>query len=200
MARSKPANRTRGDEGRTGTSAPAEDAPQLLTRHGWTILAHPLFLGQLSRLAAASAAEQRAPETGRHGPNTKLLAHVIDLAFDTIPRGPGQRMFRQGGTLGAKRTHWFRAKTGNGRFRLFFRYHSAAKLIVLAWINDRESLRTYGSPTDAYHVFGKMLDAGNPPDSWEALLEAAQSTASVEQLNEFVQRFPHPDGVSFGDT
>jgi len=70
---------------------------------------------------------------------------------------------------------------------------------VLAWINDRESLRTYGSPTDAYRLFGKMLDAGNPPDSWEALVEGAQSMAAVDQLNEVAQRFSHPDGVSFGD-
>lgn len=199
MARSQPAKRIRRNESQAAASAPAGDAPQLLVRHGWTILAHPLFLGQLSRLAAASAAEQSAPEAGAHGPNTKLLAHVVDLAFDAIPRDPGHRKFRLGDTLGTKRTHWFRAKTGNGRFRLFFRYHSSARLIVLAWINDRESLRTYGSPTDAYRLFGKMLDAGNPPDSWEALVEAAQSMAAVDQLNEVAQRFSHPDGVSFGD-
>lgn len=49
---------------------------------------------------------------------------------------------------------------GNGRFRLFFRYHGKARLIVYAWVNDSETLHTYGSRTDAYAVFRRMLDSG----------------------------------------
>ena len=75
--------------------------------------------------------------------------------------------------LGSDHKHWFRAKFVNGRYRLFYRYDSQAKVIVYAWVNDASTLRTYGSRTDAYAGFGKMLKQGNPPDDWKALLEAA---------------------------
>ena len=80
---------------------------------GWTILAHPLFLDQIERLVAAAEAEASGL-TRLPGPNAKLLAHLLDLAFDKIPRDPGNTAFRQGGTLGDDRKHWFRGKTGNG--------------------------------------------------------------------------------------
>lgn len=38
------------------------------------------------------------------------------------------------------------------------------------WVNDEQSKRAYGSDTDAYEVFKKMLQNGNPPDSWDKLL------------------------------
>ncbi len=143
--------------------------------HGWTLLAHPLFIEQLERLTMAAAREQRAERTEKDRPNTKLLAAIRHLAFEVIPRNPSDKAFRQGHALGAHHTHWFRAKTGNGRYRLFFRYHSSLRIIVLAWVNDRESLRTRGSSNDAYAVFARMLASGNPPDAWDALVREARA-------------------------
>jgi toxin YhaV len=154
---------------------------------GWTILAHPLFLTQIDNLTSAAEAE-RSGLTAGAGPNTKLLGHLLDLAFDKIPRDPGNSIFRHGGTLGKDRKNWFRAKTGNGRFRLFYRFQSTARIIVFAWVNDEDSLRTYGSRTDAYAVFAKMLDAGNPPDDWNELLATASNTSSVQRLGAVVKR------------
>jgi toxin YhaV len=154
---------------------------------GWTILAHPLFLSQIERLVVASEAERPGP-TAEAGPNSKLLGHLLDLAFDKVPRDPGNPMFRHGGTLGKDRKNWFRAKTGNGRYRLFYRFQSSARIIVLTWVNDEESLRTYGGRTDAYAVFASMLNAGNPPDDWGELRAAASSTTSVERLGAVVKR------------
>ena len=44
------------------------------------------------------------------------------------------------------------------------------------------TLRTYGAKSDAYAVFRKMLDKGNPPDSWDALLTAARDASARERL------------------
>lgn len=66
------------------------------------------------------------------------------------------------------------AKCGGGRFRLFFRYSTSAKIIVFAWVNDETTLRIYGSKSDAYAVFRKMLDKGNPHDDWAAASEPHQ--------------------------
>jgi len=148
---------------------------------GWTILAHPLFLDQIERLVAAAAAEATGLTAGG-GPNAKLLAHLLDLAFDKIPADPGNAAFRHGGTLGRESRQWFRAKTGNGHYRLFYRFQSAARIIVYAWVNDENSLRTYGSSTDVYSVFAKMLAAGNPPDGFDALVAAASSRPATGRL------------------
>lgn len=112
------------------------------------------------------------------GPDAKLLAHLLDPVLDKIPRDPGNAAYRRGGTLGEDRKHWLRGKTGNGRYRLFYRFQSAARIIAYAWVNDETTLRTYGSSTDAYAVFAKMLNAGNPPSDWDALVMASNDRST----------------------
>ena len=151
---------------------------------GWTIFAHPLLLDQLERATAAvEAASAADPQGYRSTAQAKLLAMLRTLIFETIPADPTRPEYRQGDTLGRARKHWFRAKFGNGRFRLFFRFDSRAKVIIFAWVNDETTLRTYGSKTDAYHVFRGMLAKGNPPDDWTALLAASSATPVVERLD-----------------
>lgn len=173
--RASPAARSRG----TVTVAP----PTVVGE--WTVLAHPLFLEQIANLVAATELEQAKATFGggaaSPGPSEKLLGHILDLIFEKIPANPGNSVFRLGHTLGSDYAHWSRAKTGGGRFRLFFRYSSANKLILLVWINDETTLRTYGKSSDAYAVFSKMLAAGNPPDNWDRLLkEAKEAKQSVD--------------------
>ena len=78
--------------------------------------------------------------------------------------------FRQGNTLGPAHRHWFRAN----RFRLFFRPHSAARIVVYAWVNDRDTLCKAGAASDRY---AGMLAARDPRDEWSKLLAAAQDPA-----------------------
>lgn len=155
----------------------------MLAVNGWQLFAHPLFLDQLDKLAAAiERARAKDPRGWRTSANAKLLAALRQLVFETIPQDPARAEYRQGGTLGEARKHWFRAKFGNGRFRLFFRYSTSAKIIIFAWVNDETTPRTYGSKSDAYAVFRKMLDKGNPPDSWDALLAAASADSARKRL------------------
>ena len=155
----------------------------MLVVNGWAILAHPLFLDQFEKLrAAAGRAKAEDAATHRNSANVKLLASLSELMFRTIPADPTRSVYRQGGTLGPDRKHWFRAKFGGQRFRLFFRYSSKAKIIIFAWVNDDNTLRAYGSKSDAYAVFKGMLDDGNPPDDWLTLLEASQDRRAQERL------------------
>jgi toxin YhaV len=108
----------------------------------------------------------------------KRLAAVLRLAFDEIPADPTLEVYRQGDTLGAEYKHWFRAKFFQ-QYRLFFRYHRKARLVVLAWVNDEGTLRACESRTDAYRTFRKMLKAGKPPDDWDTLLAEAQAEADT---------------------
>ena len=156
----------------------------MLTINGWTILAHPLFLGQLEKLIeTVEALKAKKPEEYQKNANTKLLAALNKLVFEAVPADPTATAYRQGKTLGADYKHWFRAKFGNGRFRLFFRYDSTAKVIIFAWVNDETTLRTYGAKTDAYMIFKGMLDDGNPPDDWAALHKAASEAKAVKRLD-----------------
>lgn len=149
----------------------------------WTILAHPLLLDQLERLTrAVEKARAKDPEGYQCTADAKLLAALRTLMFETIPDDPTRKDYRQGNTLGPDRKHWFRAKFGGGRFRLFFRYDSRAKIIVFAWVNDQTTLRTYGAKTDAYAVFKGMLDKGNPPDDWASLEKASSQKAPRRRL------------------
>lgn len=150
---------------------------------GWELFAHPLLLDQLDKLVAAvERARARKPKAYQSEANAKLLAALRRLIFEVVPEDPARAEYRQGTTLGADRKHWFRAKFGGGRFRLFFRYDSKSRIIVYAWVNDETTLRTYGAKTDAYAVFRGMLDKDTPPDSWDALLKAASNQAAVQRL------------------
>lgn len=155
----------------------------MLEVNGWQFFAHPLFLDQIEKLAGAvEKARTKDPRGWRRSANAKLLAALRQLVFETIPQDPTRPEYRQGGTLGDARKHWFRAKFGGGRFRLFFRYSSSAKVIVFAWVNDENTLRTYGAKSDAYAVFRKMLDSENPPDDWAALIASASDPEVQKRL------------------
>jgi toxin YhaV len=161
----------------------------VLVIKGWTIGAHPLFVDQLIQLVDAVERDRgRNQRDYRSGANAKLLATILKLILETIPDDPNARAFRQGDTLGADRKHWFRAKFGAGRFRLFFRFSSSAKTILYAWVNDERTLRTYGSKTDAYAVFKKMLNTGNPPDDWGSLSVAASKPEATTRLGAAIKR------------
>jgi toxin YhaV len=122
----------------SGDSVPAQ-AP--LVVNGWSIYAHPLFLDQLEGLIEeVEARKARDPKTWRKKNPTKRLAAIFKLVTEAIPADPGAAAFRQGGTLGDHRKHWFRAN---------------------------------GSKTDAYATFKGMLEDGNPPDNFDALLKEA---------------------------
>lgn len=144
-----------------------------LVINGWSIFVHPLFLSQLEALTGPVEALKRKDPHGYVKKNaTKRLAAIQKLAFEVIPQDPTRPEYRQGGTLGIEYKHWFRVKFFQ-QYRLFFRYHAQAKIIVLAWVNDEDSRQAYESSADAYRVFRKMLEGGNPPDDWDVLLRQA---------------------------
>ncbi|MEE3717004.1 type II toxin-antitoxin system YhaV family toxin [Tumidithrix elongata RA019] len=148
---------------------------QPLVINGWSIFAHALFLNQLEALITqVENLRQKYPQDYRKKNATKRLAAIAKLTFEVIPQDPTRSEYRQGTTLGDDYKHWFRAKFFQ-QYRLFFRYHLESKIIVFVWVNDENSKRAYESNTDAYRVFKKMLDSGNPPDDWEKLMEAAKS-------------------------
>lgn len=108
---------------------------------GWLLLAHPhcedqwsLLQNEVVRLAS------KQPETYRSHPTTKKLATIEKLVFEVIPSDPANRLWLQGNTLGPENRSWRRAKFGQ-RYRLFFRFDSASKIVVYGWMNDEHSLQ-----------------------------------------------------------
>lgn len=145
--------------------------------------AHPSFLAQIEALTVqVEGLKQKDPSGYLKKNASKRLAAIAKLAFDIVPQDPTGSEYRQGGTLGNEHKHWFRAKFFQ-QYRLFFRYHAAAKVIVFAWVNDENTKRAYESGDDAYRVFRKMLEAGHPPGDWDKLMaEARAEGRRLQQL------------------
>ena len=147
---------------------------QPLVINGWKIFAHSLFLNQFEELLTqVEDLRQQHPKNYKKKNATKRLAAIAKLVFDVIPQDPTRSDYRQGTTLGDDYKHWFRAKFFQ-QYRLFFRYHQESKIIVFVWVNDESSNRSYESNTDAYRVFKRILESGNPPDNWDDLLKNAR--------------------------
>ncbi len=82
-----------------------------------------------------------------------------DFDEDVVPGDPARDEYRQGNTMGPAYRYWRRAKIGR-RYRLFFRYDSKAKVIVYAWVNDGQTLRSSGSKSDRTPYLRRCSDAG----------------------------------------
>lgn len=147
-----------------------------MQRHGWTLLFHDCLVEQLYRLRAAAGASE---ETDSPNANAKLFRALQHAMLEVVPGDPGADAYRQGNTLGKERRHWRRIKIGQ-RFRLFFRFDTRARIIVYAWVNDDRTLRTRGARNDAYAVFQKMLDRGQPPDNWDSLVRQARAEPEAQ--------------------
>lgn len=142
-------------------------------RNDWLLIADAYFDEQLARLEDLVESKKiKDPENFKNSNAAKRLRALDRLVTEVIPGNPAAIEFRIGNTLGKEFRHWRRAKFLE-RYRLFFRYDSTAKIIIYSWFNDDETLRAYGSKSDAYKIFGRMLANGNPPNDWLSLLDAA---------------------------
>jgi toxin YhaV len=143
-------------------------------RNGWRLFRHAEFHRALEALAAdVERLSRRQPRDWQSHPRARLLRRILDLIEVEIPRDPNAPEYAQGNTLGPTHRHWRRAKF-LGRFRLFFRFDSASRIIVYAWVNDENTLRKAGARNDPYAVFRRKLDEGHPPDDWATLVAEAR--------------------------
>ena len=153
--------------------------PQPLVVNGWRIYLHAQFSDQYEGLLYhVETLRQADPEQYKKNKDAKLLAAITNLIFKVIPDDPSRQEYRQGDTHGDQYKKWFRAKLFQ-QYRQFFRYDTKSKVIIYAWINNEDNLRAYGSKTDAYKTFAKMLKSGNPPNDWNKLM--AEAAAEAEQ-------------------
>lgn len=143
----------------------------LLKINNFTVFMHELLVAEIDRLKAS--VESLPPEKRPDSESFKLLNRLWD-EIEKISQNPSHKRYRLGNALGENYTDWQRAKF-NGQYRLFFRFSLEKKIIVLVWLNDKETKRAYGKKTDAYQVFKKMLDNGNPPAGLKELLEVMQT-------------------------
>lgn len=159
---------------------------EVLEINGWKIFFHNCFLEQIS-LLAQTVADLKAgkPEKYHRKKETKLLKAIEQVIEERIVADPLHAQFRQGDTLGDDYKHWFRAKFLQ-QFRLFYRCSAEHRTIVIGWVNGFDTLRAYGSKTDAYKVFAGMLDSGNPPDDWDSLLSQAKKATASKSITGFL--------------
>jgi toxin YhaV len=136
------------------------------TANGWRLIGDQRFTEAFKDLESKALQEQAA---GKFAFNSKLLARVIRVTTEVVPQGPNSPTFRLGKSLGDKYKSWCRAKFSQ-QYRIFFRYNSEYRLIIYSWFNDENTLRAYGSKTDAYKEFARMLENGKPPTDFDELI------------------------------
>jgi toxin YhaV len=118
-----------------------------MQQHGWTLLFTTNLIETVEKLRAACACAENDSKGFESNANVKFFRALVQLMQDVVPSDPARDEYRQGNTLGTAHRHWRRAKLGR-RYRLFFRYDSKAKVIVYAWVNDEQTLRSAGSKSD----------------------------------------------------
>lgn len=138
-------------------------------RNGWRLLEYPAFTETLDRLAdSVRRLRESDPEGWRAHPNAKLLRRLLTIMWQEIPADPNREDYRLKGPL----ARWRRVATG--RYRLFYRFDSQARVIAFCWLNAEGGLRKDGDANDPYQVFGRLLSRGSPPEDWPALLAACR--------------------------
>jgi toxin YhaV len=140
--------------------------------NGWQLYQYKLFTDELiSLVSEVKKLEQSQPETYKENAKTKRLARIRELMLKEIPTDPAHERWNQGDTLGTEHRLWKRAKFGQNRFRLFFRYDRSSKVIIYAWVNNEDTLRKAGDKNDSYAIFAKALKKGDPPADLKELLK-----------------------------
>lgn len=180
--RSKPSERKAETPGpsagqRSGrASVPRARGPQPapIEVNGWKLYTWAAFRDRWDGLVAAvDERRSRDPKGYKRHPQTRFLA-LVRIVMEDVPRDPSDPRYAQGKTLGSDYAHWRRAKFAR-RFRLFFRYHSGAKIIVYVWLNDEDTLRKAGNRTDVYATFRAMLERERPPTDWDDLIATCET-------------------------
>lgn len=143
--------------------------------NGWRIQQIKAFEQRYNELVSqVKDLSEKDPKGYKFHPATKLLKSIQET-IKNIAQDPFDKKFRLGKALGAKYTHWRRAKNLlPSRYRLFFRAHTPDQIIILAWVNDDNTLRKEGDKKDVYSVFEHMLDAGIVPNDLQSLKEQAK--------------------------
>lgn len=154
--------------------------------NGWKIFFHSCFLKQIAELTEKVVALKASkPNEYKGKKESKLLTAIERVIEERIATDPFNPQYRQGDTLGDEYKHWFRVKF-LAQFRLFYRCSDEHKTIIIGWVNDFDTLRAYGSKTDAYKVFSGMLKAGEPPEDWDTLLAQAKKATSTTSIPGFL--------------
>ena len=143
-----------------------------MRQDGWLLLFDSHFESQYQKLVEkVERAQHRLGDKASESNHFKRLAAIHKLVYEVIPKDPAHKDFMLGSTLPGPYKSWRRAKFFQ-QYRLFFRLDTQTKVIIFSWFNDEDSLRAYGSKSDAYATFSKMLRKGKPPTTWQSLLDS----------------------------
>lgn len=149
----------------------------------WKIYYFRVFQDQIRLLAAELARlRKKNPEKLKGHPKLRLFL-ALKKVMAELRNDPMHDKYRLGQTLGKEYGDWRRIKK-NGlpdRYRLFFKFFSQHEKIFLVWLNDETTYRKEGARTDCYAIFRKMLNNGQIPSEYAALLENSSPEVSDQK-------------------
>jgi toxin YhaV len=149
----------------------------------WKIYYYIVFEKLLDQLIKeVKLLRSKNPNDYKKHEKTIMLAQIFNVIFKEIAINPNDPRFLQGNTLGKKHRSWRRAKDRMpDRYRLFFKFNSNEEKIILAWMNNKFTLRKRGDKKDVYNVFLSMLKTGEIPSDWDLLSQNAASSTTTNK-------------------
>lgn len=141
----------------------------VLEANGWKLLYHPVFGDRYAQLRARARELKASPasEFATH-PDVKLVAAIRRAVLGIIPEDPNRPDFWLSADLAA-----FRRVKGYGlpdRYRLYYVFSSAARTVIILYLNDSASLRKDAAKTDPYQVFARLVRSGSIGKDFDANL------------------------------
>lgn len=151
----------------------------------WKVLYFTIFHEQYTELVKeVFDLRQKDPDNYKTHPKTKLLAKIRDVIRNRISIDPKSKEFHLGDTFPEKYRFYKRAKSGlPDRYRLFFRYKSKDRKIIILWMNSDKTLRKQSSKSDPYVVFLKMLRSEKIPPNWKQLISESKELKTRQGKN-----------------
>ena len=130
----------------------------MTTKHDYLLKAHDLFFQRTVALNREIEALSKTldREALKQHETVKLAKRVYDATLDIIPQDPNHPSYRLHNELRKYR----RYKQGLARYRLFFAFSTAPKIILYLYLNDKGSLRKEGDKNDPYQIFARFVSQG----------------------------------------
>lgn len=127
----------------------------MTTKNSYLLKAHEIFFQRTVELnnEVKVLSRKLSSEALKQHETVKLANRVYRATLEIIPENPDHPSYR----LKADLKKYRRYKQGLGRYRLFFAFATAPKIILYLYLNDRASLRKEGDKNDPYERFRSFV-------------------------------------------
>ena len=130
----------------------------MTVKNNYLLKTHEIFFQRTVELndEVKALSKKLSHEELQQHETVKLAKRVYTATLEVIPQNPNDPAYYLKDDLKKYR----RYKQGLERYRLFFGFSSAAKIILYLYLNDGDTLRKEGDKNDPYEIFKGFVRQG----------------------------------------